>query len=93
MRDLARAKTFSARSLVYSVRNQWRRSASLAWNAALFLAIKQQPLFRVSIHPPDYTHREIWNQILRFIDELLVGRNLTTYAAWIDEQRAVANNA
>jgi uncharacterized protein len=93
VRDLARARTFPARSLVYSVRTQWRRNASLAWNAALFLAIKQQPLVRVSIHPPDYTHREIWNQVLRFIDELLVGRNLTTYAAWIDEQRAAARNA
>ncbi len=35
VRDLTRGETFSARSIVYSVRNQWRRTASLAWNAAL----------------------------------------------------------
>ena len=87
VRDLIRGKTFGARSIVYSVRNQWRRTASLAWNAALFLAAKQQPLLRLSIHPPDYTHAEIWNQILRFLDQLLIGRTVTTYAAWIDEQR------
>jgi hypothetical protein len=93
VRDLTREQTFSARSLVYSVRSQWRRTASLVWNAALFLAVKEQPLLRVSIHPPDFTHREVWNQILRFIDELLAGRSLTTYAGWIDEQRArVASN-
>jgi predicted deacetylase len=87
VRDLIGGETFAARSIVYSVRNQWRRSASLAWNAALFLAAKQRPLLRLSIHPPDYTHAEIWNQILRFLDQLLIGRTVSTYAAWIDEQR------
>ncbi len=46
---------------------------------------------RLSIHPPDFTHAEIWNQILRFLDQLLSGRTPTTYAAWIDEQRMIAN--
>jgi hypothetical protein len=84
-----RERNIHARSLVYSVRNQWRRTASLAWNATLFIAAKQHQLVRLSLHPPDYSHNEIWNQILRFIDELLAGRTATTYAAWIDEQRAV----
>ncbi len=91
VRDLMRERNVHARSLVYSVRNQWRRTTSLAWNAALFIAAKQHQLVRLSLHPPDYSHREIWNQILRFIDELLVGRVATTYAAWIDEQRVGAN--
>ena len=88
VRDLIRDETFVARSIVYSVRNHWRRTASLAWNAALFLATKQQPLLRLSIHPPDYTHPAIWGQILRVLDQLLVGRTVTTYAAWMHEQRA-----
>ena len=92
VRDLIHGETFAARSIVYSVRNQWRRTASLAWNAALVLAAKQRPLIRLSIHPPDYTHAEIWNQILRFLDQLLSGRTVTTYAAWIDEQRARINS-
>ena len=73
VRDLMREKNMHARSLVYSVRNQWRRTASLAWNAALFIAAKQHQLVRLSLHPPDYSHREIWNQILRFVDELWSG--------------------
>jgi predicted deacetylase len=93
VRDLLRDKSFAARSIVYSVRNQWRRTASLAWNAALFLAVKQQALLRLSIHPPDYSHPEIWNQIVRFIDQLLIARTVTTYAGWIDEQRAIAGNS
>ncbi len=91
VRDLAQEKTFVARSIVYSVRNQWRRTTSLAWNAALFFGVKQQSLLRLSIHPPDYTHAEIWNQILRFIDQLLPVRTVTTYAAWIDEQRMASS--
>jgi uncharacterized protein len=90
--DLVRQKNFPVRSIVYSARNQWRRTASLTWNATFFFLAKQRQLVRLSIHPPDYSQREIWQQILRFIDELLVGRTPTTYAAWIDEQRAAANN-
>ncbi len=88
IRDLHQGKNFVARSLVYSVRSSWRRAASLAFNAAAFLAANQQTLMRLSIHPPDYEHAEIWRQIVRFIDRALPARNLTTYAAWIDEQRA-----
>jgi uncharacterized protein len=92
VRDLIRGETFGARSIVYSTRNQWRRTASLAWNAALFLAAKQQRLLRLSIHPPDYMHAEIWNQILRFVDEVTPGRAITTYAGWIDQQRTRVNS-
>jgi predicted deacetylase len=35
VRDLRTRETFRSRSLVYSVRNSWRRSTSLAWNGAL----------------------------------------------------------
>jgi hypothetical protein len=92
VRDLKNGRNVHARSLVYSVRNQWRRTASLAWNSAFFFAAKQHPLVRLGLHPPDYTHREIWNQILRLIDELLARRSVATYAAWIDERRAAARN-
>ncbi len=91
--DLRSGKNFAARTLVYSGRNHWRRTTSLAWNAALFLAAKQQPLLRLSIHPIDYDQPEIWRQILRIIDEVLPGRTATTYATWVDEQRVFANGA
>lgn len=91
VRDLRSGKDFSAASLVYSVRDRWRRTASLAWNSTLFLVANQQPLLRLSIHPLDYQYPEIWAQIGRFIDRVLPGRSPTTYAAWIDEQRARLN--
>ena len=37
VRDLRSGEDFSAWSLVYSVRSEWRRNASLAWNAVLRL--------------------------------------------------------
>jgi uncharacterized protein len=93
VRDLHSQTDSFARSLVYSTRKPWRRKTSLAWNSALFLAATRQPLVRLSIHPTDYTHPEVWKQILKFIDQLLKGRSPTTYAAWIDEQRVQSNRS
>src|SRR6266567_6265717 len=70
VRDLRSAETFWARSLVYSVRNGWRRVTSLAWNAALSQALKSKPLMRLSIHPSDFSHPTIWRQIVDLISEM-----------------------
>jgi len=87
VRDLRSGETFSARSLVYSVRNGWRRMTSLAWNAALSQALKSKPLMRLSIHPPDFSHPTIWRQIVDLIGEMDGRRTPTTYQDWIAEQR------
>jgi len=78
---------FAARSLVYSVRNGWRRTVSLAWNGALFQALRENQLLRLSIHPPDHGFPEIWRQIERFIEEVRETHTATTYGDWIAEQR------
>jgi uncharacterized protein len=85
--DLRSNEIFPARSLVYSVRNGWRRTVSLAWNATLSRVLKNQPLMRLSIHPPDYSHSVIWAQILRFSEEMGRARTPTTYQDWIGDQR------
>ena len=85
--DLRSGEIFPARSLVYSVRNGWRRVTSLAWNAALSRALKNQPLVRLSIHPPDYSHPIIWQQIVDLASTLGRVRTPTTYQDWIAEQR------
>jgi uncharacterized protein len=85
--DLRWGKNFSARSIVYSVRSSWRRAVSCAWNAALFRLLRNNSLLRISIHPPDYSHREIWRQIVDVIDAAGAGRVPTTYQEWIAEQR------
>jgi hypothetical protein len=88
VRDLRSGDTYPARTLAYSLRSGWRRATSLAWNNILAGRLAEARLARVSIHPPDRVHPEIWRQILRLTDRLLENRNATTYRDWIAEQRA-----
>lgn len=88
VRDLRSGENFHARTLAYSVRSGWRRLASLAWNIALARHLASAPLARISIHPPDKDHPEIWRQVLRLTDRLTENRTPTTYRDWIGEKRA-----
>jgi predicted deacetylase len=88
VRDLRSRENFRARTLVYSVRSGWRRTASLAWNTALARHLAGADLARISLHPPDPDHLEIWRQILRLTDRLIENRRATTYRDWIGERRA-----
>jgi uncharacterized protein len=85
--DLRFGNIFPARTLVYSVHNQWRRMLSRSWNAALFRFLKTNPLLRISIHPPDFSQAAIWKQIVGFIEATKNVRTATTYRDWIAEQR------
>ena len=85
--DLRSESIFPARTLVYSVHNNWRRAFSRIWNAALFRLMKTKPLLRISIHPLDYSQPTIWKQILGFIATTKGARTATTYQDWIAEQR------
>jgi uncharacterized protein len=85
--DLRSGDIFPTRTLVYSVRNTWRRSLSRTCNAALFRLAKSTPLLRISIHPPDYSHPVVWRQIVSFLTATSVLRSATTYQEWIAEQR------
>lgn len=87
VRDLRSGQDFSARSIVYSVRSNWRRAVSRGWNAALFPFLKTNPLLRISVHPPDYSHPAIWRQIVDLISKASKSRTATTYQDWIAEQR------
>ena len=91
VRDLRSGEKFTTRSIVYSVRSSWRRAVSRIWNAALLQFLKNNPLLRLSIHPPDYSHPAVWKQILRFIDMMDETRTPTTYRDWIAKQRLMAD--
>jgi predicted deacetylase len=86
--DLRSGQRFAARSLVYSVHNNWRRMASLLWNRTLLQVAKGGTLLRLSVHPPDYSFPPIWSQIERFISEMAEVRTPTTYQDWIADHRA-----
>jgi len=92
VRDLRSGDNFVARTLVYSVRSGWRRVASLAWNRTMAYHLGGAPLARVSVHPPDRDHPEVWEQILRLTDRLVEDRSVTTYRDWVAEKR-IRNSA
>ncbi len=87
VRDLRSGENFATRSIVYSVRNHWRRVVSCRWNATLFRLLRGNPLLRISIHPPDYSHPRIWQQIVDLVQKAAESRTVTTYQGWISEQR------
>jgi uncharacterized protein len=91
VRDLRSGENYPARTLAYSTRSGWRRTTSLAWNNLLVRQLADAPLARVSIHPPDRDHREIWGQVLRLTGRLRENRNATTYRDWIAEKRSRPN--
>jgi predicted deacetylase len=72
-----------SQSMVYSVRNTWRRLASLAWNAHLFRRLRGNPLLRVGLHPPDFNQPAVWRQIRRSISLALEDRVPLTYEQWL----------
>jgi len=87
VRDLRSGHTFPARSLVYSVRNEWRRSASLGWNAILAQLTRDKSLARISVHPVDYQYPAIWGQTRRLLTQMQSDRTPTTYQDWTAEWR------
>jgi hypothetical protein len=87
VRDLRFGNVFPARTVVYSVRNGWRRVVSRAWNATLVRFLKDSSLMRLSIHPPDYSHPAVWRQIIGLLEGAVGSRTATTYQQWVAEQR------
>ena len=49
--------------------------------------LKDSPLMRLSIHPPDFSHPAIWRQAIDLIGKMDGHRTPTTYQEWIAEQR------
>ena len=75
-----------SQSLVYSCRNAWRRACSLLWNATLRRRLRSSPLLRLGLHPPDYQHAKIWQQIKQIALEEASRREAMTYGEFYDRQ-------
>ena len=86
--DFVTGAVHSSRSQVWSVRAGWRRTCSLAWNALLFQQTLGTRLSRIGIHPPDWDHPQIREQIMRLMVKALAGREAMTYAEWVSRMRA-----
>ncbi len=85
--DFVTGTVHRSRSQVWSVRAGWRRTCSLAWNALLFQRTLEAPLTRIGIHPPDWDHPRIREQIMRLAGKALATRKPTTYAEWLARVR------
>jgi len=85
--DFVSNTTHDSQSLCWSVRSGWRRATSLAWNAFLFQKLRENPLLRVSIHPPDVRHEKIWRQICVLVSRALEDRAPMTYETWASASR------
>jgi predicted deacetylase len=81
--DFANGEFIPAQSLVYSCRNAWRRACSLAWNAALARRLRTAPLLRLSLHPPDYQHACVWQQVREAAQRFVADRTVSTYEAFM----------
>ena len=86
--DFTNDRVYGARSLVWSVRAHWRRICSLAWNRGLFLALRNAPLLRIGIHPPDWDYPAIRSQILGLAGAALARRQAITYQQWLHNKRS-----
>jgi len=86
--DYREGREFRSRSLVYSVRSPWRRTVSLLWNEMLLRVLKNAPLVRLGIHPPDWEHPLIRSHILGVIRRATTGRRVITYRDWLDLWRS-----
>lgn len=74
----------SSRSLCYSARAAWRRTASLGWNRWLFGRLRRSDLIRLSLHPRDLEFSALREQIGAIVHESLrCGFVPTTYADYV----------
>jgi predicted deacetylase len=85
--DFRGGRVHNARSLVWSVRAAWRRWCSLAWNNLLATSLRNAPLLRIGIHPPDWEHPAIRAQILEVTSAALAGRHAMSYQQWLASTR------
>lgn len=81
--DLQSGCVFKSQSLVWSVRSAWRRQLSRGWNVLLFRRLAANSLLRISIHPVDLRHAQIWRQIRELVTRALADREPLTYHAWL----------
>lgn len=80
---LPSGRSHATQSLVWSARSGWRRVVSRLWNARLFRRLSENPLMRIGIHPVDFQHPALWQQIETLTTRALADRTPATYLEWV----------
>ena len=81
--DLRSDRWTASQSLVYSVRSAWRRAVSLRWNSWLAVRLRENPLARLGLHPPDWDYDSIRAQALKLARAAAVDRKVIRYREWV----------
>lgn len=81
--DLRSGQWTASQSLVWSVRSAWRRVVSRGWNAFLSSRLRDNPLERIGLHPPDWRHSKIREQVLELSRRAAGERRVIRYRDWV----------
>ena len=84
---LPEAYAIRAPCLTYSVRQAWRRPASLAWNTLLARVTQRAPVLRLGLHPRDAEFKSVRRSWQRLLERALSERTAVTKADFIDHWR------
>lgn len=84
---LPEAHAIRAPCLTYSVRQAWRRPASIAWNSLLAKIAASAPVLRIGLHPCDAESASIRRSWQRLLERALADRTAVTKAEFTREWR------
>lgn len=76
-------RAFAAPSLVYSSRSAWRRTISGFWNERRRLALRNEPLVRIALHPIDARYPTVFRYWRRILATLLANRAPVLESRWL----------
>jgi predicted deacetylase len=80
----------TSQSVVYSTSSAWRRASSLAWNAAVDLAERRNPLLRLELHPRDADFAAVKRSWQANLERALRQRQPATVAEFMRRTRRAA---
>jgi predicted deacetylase len=78
----------TSQSVVYSTSSAWRRSTSLAWNALVALAERNNPVLRLELHPRDADFVAVRRSWQRILERALKCRRPATVADYMRRTRS-----
>ena len=78
----------TSQSVVYSTSSAWRRSTSLAWNALVALAERNNPVLRLELHPRDADFVAVRRSWQRILERALKRRRPATVADYMRRARS-----
>ena len=77
----------TSQSVVYSTSNAWRRASSLAWNAVVAIAERDNRLLRLELHPRDADFAAVKRSWQRILEKALRHRKPATVAEFMRRTR------